>query len=88
MKDYTKKTIAIFFIFVMVSTMFLFQMPVYAESTVEKNVLILNSDGNESNIIFGYQSKDWISEIISSINSEFVNSKKNINVKMRLYGFK
>ena len=31
---------------------------------------------------FGYQSRDWTSEIISSINSEFVNSKKNITVKM------
>jgi len=66
----------------MASTMFLFQMPVYAESTVEKNVLILNSYDNESNIVFGYQSKDWTSEIISSINSEFVNSKTNITVKI------
>jgi PAS domain S-box-containing protein len=82
MKYYTKKTITIFFIFVMASTMFLFQMPVYAESTVEKNVLILNSYDNESNIVFGYQSKDWTSEIISSINSEFVNSKTNITVKI------
>ena len=82
MKDYTKKTIAIFFISVMASTMFLFQMPVYAESTVGKNVLILNSYANESNINFGYQSEDWTSEIMSSINSEFADSKKNITVKM------
>jgi len=82
MNDHAKKNIGIFFIFVMASTMLLFQMPVYAESTIEKNVLILNSYANESNIIFGYQSKDWTSEIISSINSEFLNSKMNITVKM------
>ena len=82
MNNYTKKTIAIFFIFVMASTLFLFQMPAYAESTAQKNVLILNSYGNESNIGSGYQSKDWTSEIISSINSEFANSKNNINVNM------
>ncbi|HEY5525723.1 MAG TPA: ABC transporter substrate binding protein, partial [Clostridium sp.] len=80
MKNYTKKTIAIFFIFV---TMFLFKIPVYAESTVGKNVLILNSYGDENNITFGYESRDWTTEIISSINSEFVNSKKNITVKMQ-----
>ena len=67
----------------MIVNIFLFQTPVYAESTVQKNVLILNSHGNESNIISGYKSRDWTSEITASINSEFVDSKKNIDIKMQ-----
>jgi signal transduction histidine kinase/DNA-binding response OmpR family regulator len=64
------------------SMIFLFQIPVHAEDTVKKNVLILNSYENENNIISGYQSKDWTTEIIDSINLEFINSKKNITVAM------
>lgn len=63
---------------------FLFlQSPVYAENTVQKNVLILNSYGNDSSITGGNQSIDWTGQITSAINSEFVNSKKNVDVKIQ-----
>lgn len=69
-----------------------FQSPVHAESVVQKNVLILNSYGNDSSIIAGNQSLDWTGQITSAINSEFVNSKKNIDVKIQYldsgYNFK
>ena len=60
-----------------------FPSPVYAENTVQKNVLILNSYGNDSSITAGNQSIDWTGQITSAINSEFVNSKKNIDVKIQ-----
>lgn len=59
---------------------------VFAESVDEKNVLILSSYGNQSTIISGYESKEWTDEIIASINAQFINSKKNINVKMEYMG--
>lgn len=63
---------------------FLFlQSSVHAENTVQKNVLILNSYGNDSSIAAGNQSIDWTGQITSAINSEFVNSKKNIDVKIQ-----
>ncbi|MBU3093098.1 sensor histidine kinase [Clostridium sp. CF011] len=63
---------------------FLFlQSSVHAENTVQKNVLILNSYGNDSSISAGNQSINWTEQITSAINSEFVNSKKNIDVKIQ-----
>ncbi|MBW9145827.1 sensor histidine kinase [Clostridium sp. CM027] len=63
---------------------FLFlQTSVHAENTVQKNVLILNSYGNDSSIAAGNQSINWTGQITSAINSEFVNSKKNIDVKIQ-----
>lgn len=82
MKYYKKEFIAISFLFALISSIFWFQKLVYAEDTVEKNVLILNSYSNKSNTASGTQIEDWTSEITSSINLEFVNSKKNINVKI------
>lgn len=82
MKYYKKKVINIFFLFIFASNMFLFQIPTYAEDTIEKNVLILDSYSNESNTTSGIQLENWTSEITSSINLEFTNSKKNINVKI------
>ncbi|MCB2295629.1 histidine kinase [Clostridium algoriphilum] len=60
-----------------------FQRPVHAENIAQKNVLILNSYGNDSNITAGNQLIDWTGQITSAINSEFMNSKKNINVKIQ-----
>jgi signal transduction histidine kinase/ABC-type uncharacterized transport system substrate-binding protein len=60
----------------------LFPRDVEAEDKGQKNVLILNSYGNELSILSGYESKEWTDEIIDSINSQFVMSKENINVKM------
>lgn len=82
MKVYAKKTIVISLIFIMTSIIFLIQIPVYAKSSIKKNVLILNSYVNESEIVLGSQSKKWTSEIISSINSEFTNNIKDITVEM------
>ncbi|GIM28864.1 hypothetical protein CPJCM30710_15300 [Clostridium polyendosporum] len=45
-------------------------------------MLILNSYGSENTILSGYESKQWTDEIISSINAQFVDSKKNINLKI------
>lgn len=59
-----------------------FTRTVFADSVGEKNVLILSSYGNQSTIFSGYESKEWTDEIISSINSQFLDSKKNINLKM------
>lgn len=52
----------------------------------EKNVLILSSYGSENTISSGYGTKQWTDEIISSINSQFMNSGKNINVKTEYMG--
>ncbi|MBC2581311.1 ATP-binding protein [Clostridium sp. DJ247] len=57
-----------------------FQRPVYAESETQKNVLILQSKGNQNSFVDGTEAIGWENEIISSINSEFIKSKKNINV--------
>ncbi|MBU3160938.1 histidine kinase [Clostridium frigoris] len=57
--------------------------PVYAENTAQKNVLILNSYGDNRSITAGNQSIDWTGQITSAINSEFINSKKNIDVKIQ-----
>ena len=63
---------------------FLFsRSPVHAEDTVQKNVLILNSYGNDSNISAGNQSIDWTGQITSAIKSEFIDSKENIDVKIQ-----
>jgi len=70
--------------FISLFSIFLFfQSSVYAENTVQKNVLILNSYGNDSSITAGNQSIDWTGQITSAINSEFINSKKNIDVKIQ-----
>ena len=72
----------IFFIsFIIFSLSFL--NPVYAENAIQKNVLILNSNGNDSSITAGNQSMNWTGQITSAINSEFVNSKKSIDVKIQ-----
>lgn len=81
MKCCLKKIKSIFFMLLIIMITFSTKMPVYAESTVQKSVLILNSYSNEDSIISGYESRDWTAEIISSIKSQFVNSKKNIVVK-------
>ncbi|GIM30087.1 hypothetical protein CPJCM30710_27530 [Clostridium polyendosporum] len=39
-------------------------------------MLILSSYGNESTILSGNESRKWTDQIISSINSQFVDSKK------------
>ena len=63
---------------------FLFsRSPVHAEDTVQKNVLILNSYGNDSNISAGNQSIDWTGQITSAIKSKFIDSKENIDVKIQ-----
>lgn len=59
-----------------------FTRTVFAESVDEKNVLILSSYGNQSTIFAGDESKQWTDEIISSINSQFLDSEKNINLKV------
>lgn len=61
----------------------LLERPAHAQSASEKSILILNSYSYKSNIKSGYQSRVWDNEIISSINSEFVNSKQNIDVKVQ-----
>lgn len=76
MKCCLKKTKSIFFMILIIMITFSTKVPVYAESTVQKSVLILNSYSNEDNIISGYELRDWTAEIISSIKSQFVNSKK------------
>ena len=60
-----------------------FQSPVYARNIVKQNVLILNSYENDNSINPGNESIDWTRQITSAINSEFVNSKKNIDVKIQ-----
>lgn len=73
--------------FVIIFIFFLsFTRTVFADNVGEKNVLILSSYGNQSTILSGYESKEWTDEIISSINSQFVDSKKNINLKMEYMG--
>ncbi|GIM30444.1 hypothetical protein CPJCM30710_31100 [Clostridium polyendosporum] len=72
---------AIFFIFFIIFFAF-FQRPAYAQDEVQKSVLILNSYSNKSTIISGYESRQWINEIISSINSEFIDSKKDISLEI------
>ncbi|MBU3181937.1 sensor histidine kinase [Clostridium psychrophilum] len=72
----------IFFISFIIFSLF-FLSPVYAENAVQKNVLILNSNGNDSSITAGNQSMNWTGQITSAINSEFVNSKKSIDVKIQ-----
>jgi signal transduction histidine kinase len=52
----------------------------------KKNVLILSSYGSENTISSGYGTKQWTDEIISSINSQFINSKKTIGVKTEYMG--
>lgn len=59
---------------------------VLAQGLAEKNILILSSYGNESTILSGHESRQWTDEIISSINSQFIASNKNINVKMEYMG--
>ncbi|GIM27451.1 hypothetical protein CPJCM30710_01170 [Clostridium polyendosporum] len=76
---------SIFFIFSSIF-FFFFQKSVYAVGEDRKNVLILSSYGNESAILSGNESRQWTDEIISSINSKFIDSKKNINVKMEYMG--
>lgn len=71
----------VFFIFSL-----FFTKTVFAQSVDEKNVLILSSYGNQSTIVSGYESKEWTDEIISSINSQFMGSKKNIHLKMEYMG--
>lgn len=66
----------IFFIIFVVS----FKKTVYAESETPKNVLILHSKGKENSFSEGIKSMDWENDIISSIDSDIINSKKNINV--------
>lgn len=44
--------------------------------------MILSSYANENTIVSGYESKQWTDEIISSISSQFLDSKKNINMKI------
>lgn len=75
----------IFFLILFMFSLF-FTKTVFADSVDEKNVLILSSYGNQSTILSGYESKEWTDEIISSINSQFVDSKKNINLKMEYMG--
>ncbi|AGK95927.1 ABC transporter substrate binding protein [Clostridium pasteurianum] len=58
----------------------LFQSTAYAENETEKNVLILNSNKNYNNFTNGTESMSFENTIISSINSKFIKSKKNINV--------
>ena len=72
----------IFFIYFTIFYLFI-QTPVHAEDTVQKNVLILNSYGNDSNISAGNQSIDWTGQITSAIKSEFIDSKENIDVKIQ-----
>ncbi|MBC2581593.1 PAS domain-containing protein [Clostridium sp. DJ247] len=76
----------IFFIFFIIF-FFSLQKSVHALGADEKSVLILSSSANGSTILSGYESKEWTDEIISSINSQFVDSKKNINIKMQYMGF-
>lgn len=73
------------FVFLMASIILLlfFKSPIHAESEDKKSVLILNSYGNDSTIISGNTSTNWTSEIIASINSELVDSNKNINIKIQ-----
>ena len=71
----------IFFIFSL-----FFTKTVFAQSVGEKNVLILSSYGNQRTIVSGYESKEWTDEIISSINSQFMGSEKNISLKMEYMG--
>jgi len=73
--------LVVFFIFSL-----FFTKTVFAQGVDEKNVLILSSYGNQSTIISGYESKEWTDEIISSINSQFMDSKKNISLKMEYMG--
>ncbi|WP_246503560.1 ABC transporter substrate binding protein [Clostridium polyendosporum] len=82
-KKYKKQCIFLIFF---ITFFVLFLRPVRAQSIGEKNVLILSSYGNQSTILSGQQSRTWTDEIISSVNSEFVDSKKNINVKMEYMG--
>lgn len=78
----SKNNYIIFFIF-FIAFFLLSQISVHAESVKEKSVLILNSCNNENSIVSGNKSRDWSSEIISSINSEFINTKKDVDVKVQ-----
>lgn len=49
-------------------------------------MLILSSYQNQSTISGGYESMQWTDEIIFSINSQFIDSKKNIDVKKEYMG--
>lgn len=77
---YTKQ--GVFLVFFIAFTIF-FQKTVYAESETQKNVLILDSNDNESSIANGTETIDWQNSIISSINSTFIKSKKNIDVSIQ-----
>ncbi|HEY5525920.1 MAG TPA: hypothetical protein VIK26_11385 [Clostridium sp.] len=78
------KYIKHYMFFISFAIFFLFsKSPVHAEDTVQKNVLIFNSYGNDSSISAGNQSIDWTGQITSAIKAEFVNSKKDIDVKIQ-----
>lgn len=83
------RLIKLYFVFFIFSTIFLllWQRPAWAEEIDQKEVLILSSYGNSSTFLSGHESRAWTDDIISSINSQFVESKKNINVEMEYMAF-
>lgn len=60
----------------------LYKNTVYAENNTDKNVLILNSGINSTTFSNGDEI-EFESSVISSINSSFKKSKKNITVTLQ-----
>jgi signal transduction histidine kinase len=72
----------IFLVF-FIAFILLFPKSVYAKNESQKNVLILDSYHNSNSLSNGTEIVDWRNTIISSINSTFIKSEKNINVSIQ-----
>lgn len=81
MKNHKTKFAFIICLFVIVSNIFLFETPVYSESTKQKKILILNSY-DKGNSLNGFTPSNWHDEITDGIESSLKNSKENVDLKI------